>query len=531
MGTLSKLGMRQQLALAFGMIVALVVLLAWTAWSRMASVQRDFESLVEQTLPALTALSEVNDKLQVVRSYELKHLAALTMPAKDREELALTAAVKDFDAALARYAALNASTPGQPLQADLVSAVDKFHAARTILLQMSNSSAGAETERAVEASDYFNGPGQQLFKNAYQAGQKLWQHHVEQAETAKALGRAALARANQWLGVAAAASMLLSVALAVFIPRRLMQQLGAEPAEVAHIAQNIANGDLTTRIEASRAGAGSVMGSMAAMQHQLGQLIESIQQAASGTLTGTAEIASGSMDLSMRTEQQASALQQTAASMEELHTTVTRNAAHASQANQLAMDASSVAVKGGQLVHQVVETMKGINHSSKLISDIISVIDGIAFQTNILALNAAVEAARAGEQGRGFAVVASEVRSLAGRSAQAAKEIKALINTSVSRVEHGTVQVDDAGAAMIEVVRAIGKVTAIMAEINVASREQASGVAQVDAAVRQMDQSTQQNAALVEQLASAAANLRSLANDQVRLVSGFTLPSGAILLG
>ncbi len=211
--------------------------------------------------------------------------------------------------------------------------------------------------------------------------------------------------------------------------------------------------------------------------------------------------------------------------MQELHATVTRNAASASQANQLAMDASSVAIQGGKLVNQVVETMKGINHSSKLISDIISVIDGIAFQTNILALNAAVEAARAGEQGRGFAVVASEVRSLAGRSAQAAKEIKALINTSVSRVEHGTLQVDDAGATMLEVVSAIGKVTAIMAEINVASGEQALGVAQVGAAVRQMDQSTQQNAALVEELASAAASLRSLADDQVRAVSAFRLPS------
>ncbi|MES2947050.1 MAG: methyl-accepting chemotaxis protein [Pseudomonadota bacterium] len=525
MKALSKMGMRQQLVLAFGMIVALVVLLAFTAWSRIGAMQRDFESLVDQTLPALTALSEVNDKLQVVRSFELKHLAALTMPAKDREELALTAAVKDFDAALGRYAALSASSSGQSLQTELAGAVAKFHAARTTLLQMSNSAAGAEAERAVEAADYFNGPGQQVFKNAYQAGQKLWQHHVDQAESVKALGRTALAKAHQWLALVAGASVLLAITLAVYIPRRLMRQLGAEPAAVASIAQNIADGDLTTRIDASAAREGSVMGSMVTMQNQLGVLIESVKQAASGTLVGTAEIASGSMDLNMRTEQQASALEQTAASMEELHATVTRNAASASQANQLAMDASSVAIQGGKLVHQVVETMKGINHSSKLISDIISVIDGIAFQTNILALNAAVEAARAGEQGRGFAVVASEVRSLAGRSAQAAKEIKALINTSVSRVEQGTLQVDDAGAAMLEVVSAIGKVTAIMAEINVASGEQALGVEQVGAAVRQMDQSTQQNAALVEELASAAASLRTLANNQVQVVSAFRLPS------
>lgn len=278
MRILSNLGMRQQLALAFGMIVALVVILAFTAWSRISAVQHDFEALVDRTLPALTALSEVNDKLQVVRSYELKHLAALTMPAKDREEQALSAAVKDFDSALANYLKLSASANAQSLQADLSKAVSEFHAARFTLLQMSNSAAGAEAERAVDASDYFNGPGQQLFKNAYLAGQQLWKHHVDQAENAKALGRAALTRANQWLAVVAGASVLLSVILAIFIPRRLMYQLGGEPAYAKSIAGRIADGDLTMVIELAPNDTQSLLYSLHEMQARLAERTEQLRQ-------------------------------------------------------------------------------------------------------------------------------------------------------------------------------------------------------------------------------------------------------------
>jgi len=252
-------------------------------------------------------------------------------------------------------------------------------------------------------------------------------------------------------------------------------------------------------------------------------VLAQVRQSAEGVATASAEIAQGNNDLSARTEQQASALEQTAASMEELGSTVKQNADSARQANQLAQSASSVAVQGGEVVGQVVETMKGINASSRKIADIISVIDGIAFQTNILALNAAVEAARAGEQGRGFAVVASEVRSLAGRSAEAAKEIKQLINVSVERVEQGTALVDQAGVTMAEVVGSIQRVTTIMGEISVASNEQALGVSQVGEAVTQMDQTTQQNAALVEEMAAAATGLKSQAQDLVQVVAVFKL--------
>jgi methyl-accepting chemotaxis protein len=232
--------------------------------------------------------------------------------------------------------------------------------------------------------------------------------------------------------------------------------------------------------------------------------------------------------VSERTEEQASALQQTAASMQQFGPTVKHNAEGARQANQLALSASSVAVKGGEVVGQVVDTMKGINDSSRKIADIISVIDGIAFQTNILALNAAVEAARAGEQGRGFAVVASEVRSLAQRSAEAAREIKSLITASVERVERGTVLVDQAGATMVEVVSAIRRVTDIAGEISSASTEQSQGVGQVGEAVNQMDRATQQNAALVEESAAAAESLKRQAQSLVDAVSAFRLTPGQV---
>jgi methyl-accepting chemotaxis protein len=279
-------------------------------------------------------------------------------------------------------------------------------------------------------------------------------------------------------------------------------------------------------VGADSAPAGSVLALMGAMQSQLVGLIGQVRISADSIATASAQIAQGNNDLSGRTEEQASALEETAASMEQLGTTVKQNAENALQADQLAQGASVVAIKGGDVVGQVVATMKGINDSSKKITDIISVIDGIAFQTNILALNAAVEAARAGEQGRGFAVVASEVRNLAGRSAEAAKEIKSLISTSVERVEQGTALVNQAGVTMTEVVGSIKRVTDIMVEISAASTEQSAGVAQVGEAVRRMDQATQQNAALVEESAAAAESMKAQAQQLVQAVASFKLGHG-----
>jgi len=316
---------------------------------------------------------------------------------------------------------------------------------------------------------------------------------------------------------------LILVGLALLVSHSIKSQLGMELADAMACAHRVAEGNLSNIQSSGSHAPDSLAGALDVMIAKLVATVTNVRSGAEGVATASAQIAQGNQDLSSRTEAQASALEETAASMEQLSATVKQNADSARQANQLSMQASTVAVQGGEVVGQVVQTMKGINDASKKISDIISVIDGIAFQTNILALNAAVEAARAGEQGRGFAVVASEVRSLAGRSADAAKEIKNLINANVERVEQGTAQVDQAGTTMTEVVSSIRRVTDLMGEISASSMEQSQGVAQVGEAVTQMDQVTQQNAALVEEMAAAASSLKSQAQDLVGTVAAFKL--------
>lgn len=327
--------------------------------------------------------------------------------------------------------------------------------------------------------------------------------------------------------LAIGALLVLGVVAALALAMAFIRSIVNPVSEAVTVATAVANGNLTVAVPVRGSNEfGQLMRAMEDMRQHLAQVVTAVRQGAEGVATASAEMAQGNSDLSARTESQASALQETASSMEQLGGAVKQNADSARMANQLAQSASSVAVQGGDVVGQVVHTMRDINDSSRKIADIISVIDGIAFQTNILALNAAVEAARAGEQGRGFAVVASEVRALAGRSAAAAKEIKHLISVSVEKVEHGTELVDRAGNTMNEVVDAIKRVTDLMGEIDSASSEQAMGVSQVGEAVNQMDQVTQQNAALVEEMAAGAASLKSQAADLVGVVAAFRL-SGA----
>ena len=319
-------------------------------------------------------------------------------------------------------------------------------------------------------------------------------------------------------------SITLGVLAAIVFGWSLARGITTPLHHAVEVAEAVAEGDLSQAISTQgNDEVSALMRALSVMQTRLSSLVKNVRQGAESISTASTEIAQGNHDLSSRTEAQASALEETAASMEQLSATVKQNADSAQQANQLAMNASTVAIQGGEVVAKVVDTMKGINDASRKISDIISVIDGIAFQTNILALNAAVEAARAGEQGRGFAVVASEVRSLAGRSAEAAKEIKSLINASVERVEQGTLLVDQAGSTMTEVVNSIRRATDLMGEISAANREQATGVAQVGEAVTQIDQVTQQNAALVEEMAAAASSLQSQAQEMVEVVAVFKL--------
>ena len=314
-----------------------------------------------------------------------------------------------------------------------------------------------------------------------------------------------------------------AIVVATMIIRQLLIGLGGEPEYAAEISRRIATGDLTMNIAVNEDKRGSLLFSMKAMQEMLAKTVSEIQIASETVRTGAEQIANGNLDLSARTEAQANSLGQAASSMEDETETIRHNADNASQANALAVAASEAALKGGVVMSQVVDTMGRINTSSKQIVDIISVIEGIAFQTNILALNAAVEAARAGEQGKGFAVVATEVRSLAQRSASAAKEIKSLIDNSVDQVRIGAELVDQAGATMEEIVAGVKSVTDIIGEITSASREQINGFERINGAIVDMDQVTQQNAALVEETANAAASLREQTDNLVRLAGVFKL--------
>ncbi|GJI89644.1 methyl-accepting chemotaxis protein [Duganella hordei] len=352
---------------------------------------------------------------------------------------------------------------------------------------------------------------------------QLVQMATKRSETDEASARERIATAAWQSALILAAALAASVVVTEIITRGLRRQLGGEPALAAEIANRIAAGDLTVEVETAAGDESSLLHAMRDMRDKLAQIVTQARQGTDAIASASGQIASGNLDLSSRTEQQAGSLEETATSIEALNDTVHRNAENTRRANAMAVSASDVAAKGGAVVAQVVDTMGSINNSSRKIADIIGVIDGIAFQTNILALNAAVEAARAGEQGRGFAVVATEVRNLAQRSAAAAKEIKALIDDSVQQVDAGARLVDQAGATMSEIVASVQRVTDIMGEISSATEEQTSGIAQIGQAVSQMDQATQQNAALVEEAGAAAHSLHDQASELAQVVSVFKL--------
>jgi methyl-accepting chemotaxis protein len=390
---------------------------------------------------------------------------------------------------------------------------------------MRTTAAGyAEAFAAFKASDFDATAGDKAARGKDRESAKLLQElrkHLSQEEAQASSVASALAARGSVLayGVMTLVS-LIGIAGSVWMSRQIVRPL----TEAMGVAERVSQGDLTTRLEPQgHDEVATLLRSLQTMQSKLSQLVTQVRQGAQSVSHASAEIAQGNHDLSVRTEQQASALQQTAASMEQLGATVRRSAESAMQVNTRAVHASGVALRGGEVVSSVVETMKDIHTASDRIAEIIGVIDGIAFQTNILALNAAVEAARAGEQGRGFAVVAAEVRSLAGRSAEAAREIKTLISASVGQVATGSAQVSRAGDTMSEVVRAIQEVSAMVGDISTASHEQRAGVGQAVQAVALIDQTTQQNAALVEQMAAAATALKQQAQDLVSMVAAFKL--------
>ncbi len=409
--------------------------------------------------------------------------------------------------------------------ADLDKGLTEYEAGLQELFKMTSGETPEEKAAAVAFSF---GP---LAKLANAVDEKLTAigDNKEKAAAASAAEAAHVYEQTRFLMLAlVAASVCGGIGLGFWITGSLTRQLGGEPAYAVEAAGAIAAGELSIPIQTRDGDQRSLLFAMEAMRQSLVKIVGQVRSGTDTIATASNQIAAGNLDLSSRTEEQASSLEETASSMEELTSTVKQNADNARQANQLAVSASEVAVKGGSVVSQVVDTMASINESSKKIVDIIGVIDGIAFQTNILALNAAVEAARAGEQGRGFAVVAAEVRNLAQRSAAAAKEIKTLINDSVEKVDAGGKLVDQAGVTMADIVQSITRVTDIMSEIASASMEQTMGIEQINSAISQMDEVTQQNAALVEEAAAAAGSLQEQAATLAEVVSIFKVGQEAV---
>jgi methyl-accepting chemotaxis protein len=511
----SHLKISTRLLLAFGTIVLLSMISSGIALFQLKGIQDSMDDIVNDNNAKIALINIKIDSVHTV-SRIMRTLALLTDDVqKQAERQKLDKARENYDNAHAKVLKMPTSDIGRAKISVIEAATAKSRPLNNRVIEMGLSN---KPQEAIALLMTEAGPAIGVWQDAL-ADNLRFQEANNQADYEAA--QAAYVTARNVLIGSALASLLVAIGLALLVVRSIVAQLGGEPAEVAELANAIADADLSHRIKVHPGDATSVVAAMARMQLALTTIVSAVRGNADSVSTASAEIAQGNHDLSARTEQQASALEETAAAMEELSSTVRQNADNAHQANQLAASASTVAVKGGEVVALVVDTMKDINVSSRKISDIISVIDGIAFQTNILALNAAVEAARAGEQGRGFAVVASEVRSLAGRSAEAAKEIKTLINASVERVEHGSALVDQAGATMTEVVTSIRRVADLMGEISAASSEQSQGVAQVGEAVTQMDQATQQNAALVEEMAAAASSLKSQSHDLVETVSVF----------
>ena len=513
-----NLNIGKRLGLGFGIVILLMVTVATVAAVRINSINAAARLILSNRYVKVQLVAEIQDH----QANQARFLRNAVIAGKDTEQVKVWLAKSNAESVantqiFEKLKPIITLPKGVSLLETVQTKRQAFTVSREKLVKMLE-------DGQVEAAGHFlltdfQAPQQEFFE----AAQALttYQEELMAADGVQMEADGSFAKLlTETLTVVAA---LAAAAIAFFTARSITVPIGHAVA----FASKVAEGDLTSRVEIKSGDeTGILLRALHNMQESLVRIVDRVQRGSDGVAIASAEIAQGNNDLSARTEQQASALEQTAASMEELSSTVQQNADTARRANQLALNASTVAVAGGEVVGQVVETMKGINDSSRRISDIISVIDGIAFQTNILALNAAVEAARAGDQGRGFAVVASEVRSLAGRSAEAAKEIKSLIGASVERVEQGTALVDRAGATMNDLVESIRHVTDLMGEITTASSEQAAGVSQVGEAVAQMDQVTQQNAALVEEMAAAASSLRSQAGELQQTVAVFKVGMG-----
>ena len=509
---MNKLNIGHRLTLAFGAVLLITASIATLGVLSLGTLKETAHMIIsaemERTSLAKNWSAYIN--LNWVRTVALLKTTDTVYAAALASEMATTS--KATSETQKKLVTLLQDAVGQKLMEDVAKSCAAYLEARAALLNQKNS--GTDVSAAVDRE-------LRLLAETYLSAVDKVDKHSDAMLEAVQQHATSLATSSQWV---VASGALFSIALGMLLAWFATRSITRPVQQAVDFSQAISEGNLAAVIHVQgNDELARLLNVLAAMRDKLAYIVGNVRQGSEAVATASSEIAQGNQDLSSRTESQASALQQTAASMEQLGAAVQQNAENARQANQLALNASSVAAQGGEVVRQVVETMKGINISSRKIFEIIGVIDSIAFQTNILALNAAVEAARAGDQGRGFAVVASEVRSLAGRSAAAAKEIKELINSSVERVARGTLLVDQAGSTMTEVVGSIQRVTTLVTEISAASDEPAQGVSQVGEAVTQLDHATQQNAALVEEMAAAASGLSSQSRELVTVVSVFTL--------
>jgi len=520
---LAKMKVGTRLGLGFALVLVLLVAVTVLGIARMAQIQERLDHVINVnnvvTRLVIDMRGNVSDRITSLRILTLMTDASDMEPEMARIKTQ-TATYQETQKKLEEKFAVESTSEEKALLASIkeYEAAAMPAIAKASALWMANDAEGATRVMIKEIRPV----------------QKKWMEALEQLATLEdklneqmqSDARKAFDSARLFMIILGVLAVAMGVAAALVITRGLLKQLGGEPDYTASIAGSIANGDLSIGIHTQPSDNSSLLAEMKEMRNSLVGIVGQVRVGTETIGTASREIADGNIDLSSRTEMQASALEKTASAMEELTSTVKQNADNAREANKLAATASDVALKGGSVVSQVVDTMSSINESAKKIVDIIGVIDGIAFQTNILALNAAVEAARAGEQGRGFAVVASEVRNLAQRSAGAAKEIKILIDDSAEKTERGTRLVGQAGVTMGEVVDSVRRVTDIMSEIASASQEQSAGIEQVNLSIIEMDGMTQQNAALVEQAAAAAQSLQDQAAELAHVVSIFKLVEG-----
>lgn len=518
MSKLLNVSISKRLGFGFSLVLVLLVAQSIAVLWQMRGLAANTEYFANNLVPSYEAEHKAYVALGESRRAEFRQVLAKTAAELDAQEVRRARARDSVLAELDRYGkSLVSDEVDAKLLAEARSAIGSYFEAGQRLTALART-ALVQSSGSDEAVMFLVGPSSTAFKASEQAIQKWWDYNVKLAAEKTASSNQTYSMAQVTVSTLAICSVLLGALAAVYIARSVTRPI----AEAAAVAKSVAAGDLSLRVVSNGTDeTGQLLRALGEMTDTLRRVVGAVREGSESVATASVQIALGNSDLSQRTEEQASALQQTAATMEQLGSTVRSNAESARQADQLAQAAAGVAEQGGQVVSQVVGTMHAISDSGRTISEIISVIDGIAFQTNILALNAAVEAARAGEQGRGFAVVAGEVRNLAKRSADAAKEIKALITRNVEQVEQGAALVDHAGSTMNEIVASVRRVSDIVSEINAATMEQSRGIAQVGDAVGQMDQVTQQNAALVEESAAAAESLKVQAAHLVQSVAFF----------